>query len=197
MVDAYYQAEYPYTIEIRDDDPIKKDGKLNEIEITCPVGEPMTWPKYVHIAIGSNSTRKKLALKAINVGCLVLSIIHPRANVARDAVIGTGTFVAANSIIGPTSVLGIGVIVNHGAIVDHECDIGDWSHIAPGSVLGGGCEVGKECLIGSGATILPGVKVGDEAVVGSGAVVTKDVPKGATVLGNPAKEMRGNARGLN
>ena len=41
--------------------------------------------------------------------------------------------------------------------------------------------------IGGGATLLPGVTLGAGATVGAGAVVTKDVPPGATVVGNPAK----------
>ena len=40
--------------------------------------------------------------------------------------------------------------------------------------------------IGGGATILPGVRIGTRATIGAGSVVTKDVPAGATVVGNPA-----------
>ncbi len=43
--------------------------------------------------------------------------------------------------------------------------------------------------IGANATILPGVKLGRGCVIGAGAVVTKDVMPGATVVGNPAKEI--------
>lgn len=47
--------------------------------------------------------------------------------------------------------------------------------------------VAKGASIGSGAVICPGVTVGEGAMVGAGAVVTKDVPPGATVVGNPAR----------
>jgi acetyltransferase-like isoleucine patch superfamily enzyme len=46
--------------------------------------------------------------------------------------------------------------------------------------------VEEDASIGSGATILCGVRIGKGAMVGAGAVVTKDVPPGATVIGNPA-----------
>lgn len=47
--------------------------------------------------------------------------------------------------------------------------------------------IGRHVWIGGGAIILPGVTIGDEAVVGAGSVVTRDVPAGATVMGNPAR----------
>jgi acetyltransferase-like isoleucine patch superfamily enzyme len=50
--------------------------------------------------------------------------------------------------------------------------------------------VKRRAAVGTGAVILPGVTIGVEAVVGAGAVVTRDVPDGATVVGNPARELR-------
>ncbi|MBI2675141.1 MAG: N-acetyltransferase [Candidatus Aenigmarchaeota archaeon] len=44
--------------------------------------------------------------------------------------------------------------------------------------------------IGAGSVILPGLRIGKAAVIGAGSVVTKDVAPGATVVGNPAREMR-------
>jgi maltose O-acetyltransferase len=47
--------------------------------------------------------------------------------------------------------------------------------------------IGSDVWIGGGAIVLPGVAIGDGAVIGAGSVVTRDVPAGATVVGNPAR----------
>lgn len=52
--------------------------------------------------------------------------------------------------------------------------------------------VKRRAAIGTGAVILPGVTIGERAVVGAGAVVTKDVGDRVTVVGNPARVLRGS-----
>ncbi len=47
--------------------------------------------------------------------------------------------------------------------------------------------VKRGASIGSGAVLLCGITVGENALIGAGSVVTKDVPAGATVVGNPAR----------
>lgn len=47
--------------------------------------------------------------------------------------------------------------------------------------------IGENVWIGGGAIVLPGISIGDNAIVGAGSVVTRDVPPGATVMGNPAR----------
>jgi acetyltransferase-like isoleucine patch superfamily enzyme len=49
--------------------------------------------------------------------------------------------------------------------------------------------VRRRASIGTGAILLAGVTVGEGALVGAGAVVTRDVPAGATVMGNPARQV--------
>ena len=58
---------------------------------------------------------------------------------------------------------------------------------ATGIEWGRPIRIGRNVWIGGGAIILPGVTVGDDALIGAGSVVTRDVPAGATVVGNPAR----------
>jgi len=50
--------------------------------------------------------------------------------------------------------------------------------------------VERRASIGTGAVILGGVRVGAGSTVGAGSVVTRDVPPGATVVGNPARILK-------
>ncbi len=61
--------------------------------------------------------------------------------------------------------------------VAHDWVIGDFVTFAPGVKCNGNIIIEDHAYIGTGA------------VVGMGAVVTKDVPAGATVVGNPARVM--------
>jgi len=49
--------------------------------------------------------------------------------------------------------------------------------------------IGNNVRLTTGAIILFGVRIGDNAVVSAGSVVTKDVPEGAFVGGNPARNL--------
>jgi acetyltransferase-like isoleucine patch superfamily enzyme len=50
--------------------------------------------------------------------------------------------------------------------------------------------VKRGASVGSGTTLLCGITIGENAMIGAGSTVTKDVPPGAVVAGNPAKEIR-------
>ncbi|MHC4461918.1 MAG: acyltransferase [Planctomycetota bacterium] len=49
--------------------------------------------------------------------------------------------------------------------------------------------IGNNVWISSGSIILFGVAIGDNAIISAGSVVTKDVPEGAFVGGNPARDL--------
>ncbi|KQM98321.1 MULTISPECIES: sugar O-acetyltransferase [unclassified Sphingomonas] len=103
--------------------------------------------------------------------------------------------------------VGDAVFVNFGCVILDVCavTIGDRTQIGPGVQIlaadhprdpavraqmvefGRPVTIGANVWIGGGAILLPGITVGDDALIGAGAVVTRDVPAGATVVGNPAR----------
>ena len=117
--------------------------------------------------------------------------------------IGYGAYVAPYSEIGPGSVLygwtqisvnckiGVGVVLNDSVRIGHDVTIGDYTSIMPGTGISGGCVIGKEVDIGGHAYIVPGRKIGDGAKIAAGSIVFTNVRAGTTVLGNPAKRMKG------
>ena len=53
--------------------------------------------------------------------------------------------------------------------------------------MAGHVEVGEGSHIGIGVSIIQGIKIGKWCTIGAGTVIIKDVPDGATVVGNPGK----------
>lgn len=174
-------------VEVRDDAPAMAGMAIlgHVVRVPCLRGDMRD--AVIHVAIGANAARRRLALASCQAGARLFNIVHPTASLSQSATMGAGVFVAAMAVIGAESRIADGVIVNHGAVVDHGCSIGPWSHIAPRAVLGGGVRVGAGVLLGSGCVVLPGLEIGEGATVGAGAVVTRAVPSGKTVMGVPAK----------
>lgn len=144
---------------------------------------------YFAVAVGGGRGRERLMLMDIlqRRRLKPLSIIHETAFVAGDAKLDEGCQVLAQAAVCANVRLGRGVIVNTAASVDHDSEIGEGVHLAPGARLAGEVIVGRHAFIGIGAIVLPRVYIGEDAIIGAGAVVVKDVPRGVTVIGNPAR----------
>ena len=143
----------------------------------------------IHFAIGQNLIRKRLQLTWQAKGYNAETIAHIKSIQYPNVVVGQGSFLAAGSILGADSILGLGCVINHNAVVDHDCQVGDFTHIAPSATVGGGVRVGSLCLIGAGAVVLPGLILGDNVIVGAGSVVTKNIPTGSIIVGNPSRPL--------
>lgn len=99
--------------------------------------------------------------------------------------------------IHPGATIGRRVFIDHGfgVVIGETAEIGDDCTIYQGVTLGGtslskGAKrhptLARGVIIGAGAKVLGGFTVGEGAKVGSNAVVVKEVPAGATAVGNPA-----------
>ena len=140
----------------------------------------------VFIAIGYSEIRKRLSE-----GRNVVTLIHPHAVIARDAVIGEGTVVMAGAVINPGARIGRGCIINTCSSVDHDCDIGDYCHVAVGAHLCGTVKTGESTWIGAGATVSNNINICGNCTIGVGCVVVKDIEEPGTYVGVPAKKIGG------
>jgi acetyltransferase-like isoleucine patch superfamily enzyme len=126
-------------------------------------------------------------------GCTIgdETFVGPFVEIQRGATIGARCKIQSHTFVCEGVHIGDEVFVGHGVMFLND------RHpraTTPGGGLAGPGDwtleetrVGAGAAIGSGAVILPGVTVGDGAMVGAGAVVTKDVPRGTTVAGVPAR----------
>lgn len=110
--------------------------------------------------------------------------VGPFVEIQSNVKIGKGTRVSSHSFICSSVEIGEDCFIAHGVMFTNDKFTEgrkDWVERKT--------KIGNNVRIGSNATILP-VSIGDGAVIGAGAVVTKDVPAGATVYGNPAKQKK-------
>ena len=97
----------------------------------------------------------------------------------------------AEAIVNSEACIGANVIINTGARVDNDCIIEDRSLVAPGFILCGTVNVGSGSFIGAGAQIIPNISIGSRVVVGAGSTVLFDFPTDVTVVGSPARILKG------
>lgn len=141
------------------------------------------------VAIGNPHGRVRLHFheRLMQEGLQPITIVHPTAWIADDAIIGSGSQILAGAIVAPQAQLGRQCIINTKASVDHEDVLEDGVEVAPGATLCGLVRAGVNAWVCAGATVLPRIRIGADAIVGAGAVVIRDVPEGVTVVGVPAK----------
>jgi serine O-acetyltransferase len=111
--------------------------------------------------------------------------------------------------IHPGATIGKRLFIDHGigVVIGETAEIGDDCTIYQGVTLGGTRPskdqsghkrhptIGNNVIISSNAQVLGPFKVGDGATIGAAAVVVKEVPPGAVMVGNPARQITRRAPG--
>lgn len=108
--------------------------------------------------------------------------------------------------IHPGATIGQRLFIDHGVgvVIGETAEIGDDVLLYQGVTLGGtGNQRGKRhptlgnrVVVGTGAAILGDIALGDDVKVGAGSVVVHSVPAGATVVGIPARVVKGRGQAL-
>jgi sugar O-acyltransferase (sialic acid O-acetyltransferase NeuD family) len=118
-----------------------------------------------------------------------ITIIHPKAVVSSDAVIGHGVFIASCVTVQPGGRIGHFASLRAGAVLGHDCVVKDHAYVGPNAVMCGNCVLERGAHLGPGAVLLDNKTMGEFSVAGIGAAVTKNVAARTVVFGNPAKRV--------
>ncbi len=143
------------------------------------------------IAIGNNKKRKEIVEKLNLPLEKFITVIHPSAIVSKGVKIGYGNMIIGGAVINTGTKIGNHIIINTSSSIDHHNIIEDFVHIAPGSHTGGNVYIEEGAFIGIGASILPKIKIGKWSQIGAGAVVIKNICSYTTVIGVPARPLKG------
>ena len=148
----------------------------------------------VVIAIAGSAVRKKLAERCTKDGIKPWSVIASNIMIMDDVQIGEGSILSPFVTLTSNIRIGKHFHANMYSYVEHDCVIGDYVTFAPAVKCNGNVVIEDHAYIGAGAILKQGksgspLVIGSGAIVGMGAVVTRNVPKGMTVVGNPAEEL--------
>jgi sugar O-acyltransferase (sialic acid O-acetyltransferase NeuD family) len=142
------------------------------------------------VAIGNAQIRESMLAELQRNKIATPTLIHPSAILSKYAKVDDACVIMAGAVINAFATIGKGCIINSNAVVEHDCKLADFVHICPNSAVAGGTNIGERSWIGIGASVRQLVNIGADVLVGAGSAVVNDIPKGATVVGVPAKVLK-------
>ena len=144
------------------------------------------------IAVGEPAGREKLFQKLSESDIKLTCLIDPTAIISPSAEIQNGAIICEYATIHTGVTLGYNTLIQPFCDIGHDIKVGNHTVLSPYCVPGGGTVIGDRVFVGLHSAIKESLSIGNDAVVGMGSVVFRDVPVGATVVGNPARVTKGN-----
>lgn len=178
---------------ILDDDPqlhgttVGGVGVLGPTEMSGAYGDVR-----LVVCAGFGATREAIVSRLRGLGLddeRYATIVHPSVTMAPECGVGAGSVLLANVALTADVTVGSHVVAMPNATVTHDNVVEDFVTLCAGVSLGGGVRVRRGAYLGMNSSVRQQVTVGSGCVVGMGAVVLADIPDGATVVGNPARQL--------
>jgi sugar O-acyltransferase (sialic acid O-acetyltransferase NeuD family) len=119
--------------------------------------------------IKNPDARAEIYNKLSSKGFEFVTVISPRAYVAKSAMIGYGTIIMHDALVNANAIIGNNCILNTKALVEHDSKVKDHTHVSTAAVVNGNCIVEKLSFIGSNAIIRQGVTVPERSLVSAGS----------------------------
>lgn len=144
------------------------------------------------IAVGDNFTREKIYLE-FNLqqkNIKFPTLIHNMSTIGVDSEIGIGSIIMPFVNIGPNSKVGNFCILNTSSSIDHDCQMMNFSSIAPGVISGGNVVIGLRSILSIGAVVEHKISIGNDVLIGANSFVNKSVQNNQVLYGTPSKFIR-------
>jgi len=139
------------------------------------------------VGVGSPVVRRAIAERFASHGLGAATLIHPSTGIGSASSVGVGSVLCAGVQVSTNVHLGEHVHINANATVGHDSRVAEFASVNPGAIVSGEVIVGAGSLIGAGSVVLQGLVLGAGAIVGAAACVVRDVSRGDTVVGVPAR----------
>jgi sugar O-acyltransferase (sialic acid O-acetyltransferase NeuD family) len=152
-------------------------NKFPNSKILAVPGSPKSYLKKINIIESLNIPLERFA-----------TIIHPSANISKNAHIGINVLIMAGVVITSNAYISDSVIVLPNSIIHHDTIISSQTIIGSNVVVAGNVTIATNCYIGSGSNIRNNLTIGAGSLIGLGSNVIKSVNNNSIVYGNPAKE---------
>lgn len=195
--DLYYiiTESIGYNTEFRvlgyiDDDLDAMNGFSNYPKLIGKISTYEVLKNQIFICSIAGIKHKVKIIESLSIkGAIFTNIIHSTARIANSSKLGIGTIIGPLVSIGADSRIENHCILQTGVIIGHDAIVGEYSRIDNYSILVAGVVLEKFCTIHSNSVINANLKINENAIVGACSFVIKNVERGITVFGNPAKRL--------
>lgn len=157
------------------------EAHYRQVEVTCAIGAPQH--------------RLKLVSRAKEIGCSFITVIHPKAILARWITLGEGVVITAGCILTNNIEIGNHVHINLDCTIGHDVTIHDFATLSPGVHVSGNVEIGEGVYVGTGANLIEKLHIGKWSIIGAGSTIVKEVPPNTTVVGVRADVIKTRVEG--
>ena len=131
-------------------------------------------------------------LGADGYGYLQVDGRHHKVPQVGEVVVGDDVEIGALTTIDRATVdrtvIGRGTKIGDLVHLAHNCTVGEDVLLFPTVAISGSCRIGDRVIFAGRSGCSDNLEFGDDAVIGGTAVAWKDVPAGAQMWGNPARE---------
>lgn len=146
----------------------------------------------VVVAVGDSRLRRKIVENLrTNKNIQFPNIILRSAKICDDVEMGQGCIISMDAKVSTNVKMGNFTFLNTGSMLCHDDNVEDFVTISPYVKIAGQVKVKSYTEIGMNASIIQGLHIGEHVTVGAGAVVIRDVEDECTVVGVPARKVKG------